>query len=260
MYSSLLKCPHCQQPLTFKDAWTCSTHVFDASKEGYVNLCIPPIKGDDKLLVSARETFFKINPYKPLMEAMLKWIKPHDVVFDVGCGIGAYLSFFKREVASITAIGCDGSKIAIKKAAKNDASCQFIVANVNNLPLLNNTCDLIVSVFAPFNAAEMHRCLKPSGTLLLVSPAQDHLYQLKEVVYAQATRNPLTLEKIPHFKHISEETITFSIHIDAALAEALFLMTPYAYKSPRDALLKIQAHSMFNITCAFRITVYTKET
>lgn len=259
MSHSLLKCPICQQPLYFKDAWTCNVHAFDKAKEGYVNLCIPPIKGDDALLVSARETFFNVNPYKPLMEAMLKWIKPNDVVCDVGCGIGSYLAFFKREVASITAIGCDGSKIAIKKAAKKDPKCHFIVANVNNLPLLNETCDLIISVFAPLNAVEMHRCLKPSGILLVVSPAPDHLIQLKEIVYTHAHLNPQATEKLPHLNYINEENITFSCDLDTALAEALFLMTPYAYTSPRDAIEKIRKHAFLHVTCAFSIKVYKKD-
>jgi 23S rRNA (guanine745-N1)-methyltransferase len=256
MNTNLLKCPLCHQPLTFQSSWSCGTHNFDMAKEGYVNLCIPPIKGDDALLVQARSHFFVDNPYEPLMKTMMNWINPYSVVLDVGCGIGAYLHYFKNHDDSLTTLGCDGSKIAIKKAAKRDPLSQYIVANMNNLPVLSQRIDVVLSVFAPIDTEEVKRVLKPKGYLISVYPAPDHLLELKQLIYVQVKLNPLASPLSGELTCIHEENVSFSLKLNQASLLSLFQMTPYAYTSHEDALERIKSCDHLNVRASFILRVY----
>lgn len=256
MKSKLLKCPICHQPLTYTQSWSCGTHHFDMAKEGYVNLCIPPIKGDDTLLVQARERFFSSNPYEPLMKTIMNWINPNSVVLDVGCGIGAYLKYFKTHDDSLTTVGCDGSKIAIKKASKSDHLSQYVVANMNNLPILNHRVDVLLSIFAPFDLIEVKRVLKPKGYFISIHPAPDHLLELKQLIYNRVRLNPLIPQLGDELTCVHEENVAFSMKLDHVTLTSLFQMTPYAYTSHADALKKIQSCDNLSVRASFILRVY----
>jgi len=258
MSKTLLQCPVCQQPLYLTQHYSCGKHHFDRAKEGYVNLCIPPIRGDDALLVNARANFFQTNPYTPLMEKLQSMIASFSTVLDVGCGTGAYLEFMKKKDPTLTTIGCDGSKLAIKKAAKLDPQSLYMVANMNALPLLNESVDVILSVFAPYNSEEIQRVLKPSGQLIVVQPAPNHLFELKQVLYDIVKLNPDTTLTIPGLTSNLNEQLEFEMILNQDELQALFAMTPYVYTSSQQASMKLKALVSLNIKASFKISVFTK--
>lgn len=258
MLKTLLQCPVCQQPLYLTQHYSCGKHHFDRAKEGYVNLCIPPIRGDDALLVNARANFFQTNPYKPLMVKLQSMITSFSTVLDVGCGTGAYLEFMKRNDSTLTTIGCDGSKKAIRKAAKLDTQTLYMVANMNALPLLNESVDVILSVFAPYNSEEIQRVLKPNGQLIVVQPAPNHLFELKQVLYDIVKLNPDTTLTIPGLTSNLNEQLEFEMILNQDELQALFAMTPYVYTSSQQASMKLKALVSLNIKASFKISVFTK--
>lgn len=258
MSKTLLQCPVCQQPLYLTQHYSCGKHHFDRAKEGYVNLCIPPIRGDDALLVNARANFFQTNPYKPLMVKLQSMVASFSTVLDVGCGTGAYLEFMKRNDSTLTTIGCDGSKLAIKKAAKLDTQTLYMVANMNALPLLNESVDVILSVFAPYNSEEIQRVLKPNGQLIVVQPAPNHLFELKQVLYDIVKLNPDTTLTIPGLTSNLNEQLEFEMILNQDELQALFAMTPYVYTSSQQASMKLKALVSLNIKASFKISVFTK--
>jgi len=258
MSKPLLQCPVCQQPLYLTQHYSCGKHHFDRAKEGYVNLCIPPIRGDDALLVNARANFFQTNPYKPLMVKLQSMITSFSTVLDVGCGTGAYLEFMKRNDSTLTTIGCDGSKKAIRKAAKLDTQTLYMVANMNALPLLNESVDVILSVFAPYNSEEIQRVLKPNGQLIVVQPAPNHLFELKQVLYDIVKLNPDTTLTIPGLTGNLNEQLEFEMILNQDELQALFAMTPYVYTSSQQASMKLKALVSLNIKASFKISVFTK--
>ena len=258
MSNTLLQCPVCQQPLHLSHHYSCGKHHFDRAKEGYVNLCIPPIKGDDALLVNARSQFFQSNPYKPLMVKLQSMIASDSTVLDVGCGIGAYLEFMKTNDSSLITIGCDGSKLAIKKAAKLDAQSLYIVANMNALPLRNESVDVILSVFAPYNIAEIQRVLKPSGQFILVQPAPYHLFELKQVIYDKVKLNPENFDSCHGLVNILNEQLDFEMNLQQEELQSLFAMTPYAYTSSLQASMKLNTTSSLKVKASFKLSVFVK--
>lgn len=258
MSNTLLQCPVCQQSLFFTHHYSCGKHHFDRAKEGYVNLCIPPIKGDDALLVNARHQFFQSNPYKPLMEKLQSMITSYSTMLDVGCGTGAYLEFLKRNDLTLTTIGCDGSKLAIKKAAKLDPQTLYIVANMNALPLLNEKVDVILSVFAPYNIEEIKRVLKPGGRFIVVQPAPYHLFELKQLLYDNVKLNPVSSLSYDGFNHTHQEQLDFEMNLNQEQLQALFAMTPYVYTSSQHTSMKIQSIASLSVKASFYISEFTK--
>jgi 23S rRNA (guanine745-N1)-methyltransferase len=56
--------------------------------------------------------------------------------------------------------GLDIAKYAVKSAAKKTKGT-FIVGNAYAIPLADASCDLILSIFSPYDEQELYRCLKP---------------------------------------------------------------------------------------------------
>jgi 23S rRNA (guanine745-N1)-methyltransferase len=257
MKQTLLRCPACHKQLYLNEkSYSCGKHHFDIAKEGYVNLCIPPIKGDDLNLVQARESFFHHNPYEPLMRAILPWISSQDTVLDMGCGIGSYLQYLKTNLPSLTTIGFDGSKHAIKKAAKSDKTGQYVVGNINACPIIDHEIDVVLSVFAPFQINEVKRVLKPKGLFINVEPGENHLLELKSVLYPTLRVNNVTEPLTSSFNLVHEETIDFTLNCDQPLLMSLFHMTPYAYTTSKDAQERLTSLTHLNVLASFVLRIY----
>ena len=257
MKQTLLRCPICHKPLYYNQiSYSCGKHHFDTAKEGYVNLCIPPIKGDDTHLVQAREDFFLHNPYEPLMKAILPWISPNDTVLDMGCGIGSYLQYIKADLPSITTIGFDGSKLAIKKASKSDKTSQYVIGNINACPIMDHQMDVALSIFAPYQVNEVNRVLKPKGRFVCVEPGENHLLELKSVLYPTLRLNKVSEPLQIPFNLIHEENVEFSITCDHFLLMSLFHMTPYAYTTSKEAHQKLSSIEHLNVLASFVLRVY----
>jgi 23S rRNA (guanine745-N1)-methyltransferase len=257
MKQTLLRCPICHKQMYSNEAsYSCGKHHFDIAKEGYVNLCIPPIKGDDSLLVQAREDFFLQNPYEPLMNAILPWITSQAVVLDMGCGIGTYLRFLKDNLPTLTTIGFDGSKIAIKKASKSDLHSQYVVANINSCPIIDHSIDVVLSVFAPFQISEVNRVLKPGGRFICVEPGINHLVDLKSVLYPSLRLNEVSEPLKTPLNLMHEESVEFTISCDHSLLMSLFHMTPYAYTTSKEAQEKLSTISQLNVLASFILRIY----
>ena len=152
---NILKCPNCGSELLVKDkGLSCqSGHFFDFAKEGYVNLLLPNQKktknpGDDSVMINARDSFLKAGYFEKLNSHIASTVDfSGKVVLDAGCGTGYYLSSI--EAKDCVKIGADISKYAIKKASKNDEKSSYFVASIFNMPIKEQSIDIIFNIFAP---------------------------------------------------------------------------------------------------------------
>lgn len=254
-----LLCPICNNPLIHKNnLYSCGTHNYDLARSGYLNL-LPPNKkkslspGDNKEMFQARKKVLENGYYKKLENALIEAIRELSpkTLLDVGCGEGTLTKSFSHFVEQC--FGVDISKEGILKASKQDKQSFYIVASANRLPFSDNSIDVVVNCFAPINGKEIKRILKRDGVILKVTPAPYHLIELKEKVYPKVYFNP-SPTCIDGFyekeRFIVEEKRVYS----KEMAQNIFMMTPYYYKTPKEYLGKID--SQLEITTSFNIQVF----
>jgi 23S rRNA (guanine745-N1)-methyltransferase len=191
----LLLCPVCAEAMrpnggSIADGISCAAgHRFDGAKQGYINLLtgrgtsfIP----DTADMVAARSAFLDEGHYDPLLRQvagtaseLLQGVE-RPIIVDAGAGAGHYLAAVVGAVPAARSVALDLSKFALRRAARSVPQALCLVWDLwRPLPLVGGAVDLIINVFAPRNAEEYARILKPGGHLLVVTPAPGHLDALR---------------------------------------------------------------------------------
>lgn len=255
----IIQCPKCKNELVLiNKTYKClNNHCYDLSKEGYVNLLMnKSFAGDNKEMVNARNDFLNKGYYSFLTDALLDKIDNHSIVLDCGCGEGYYTNKISLN-KSITLYGTDVSKLAIQKAAKKDnlKKITYFVSSIYNLPVMDNSIDYILNICAPLCEDEFKRVLKENGRLIKVIPAKDHLIELKEVLYDDVYLNDDELI-LNNFNQLNRTNVCIKKIVEGDDIKNLFMMTPYYYKTPKEAMSKLDNLNSLEITMSFDVIEY----
>ena len=267
-------CPICKQKFTQKDrTLVCPNgHAFDMAKQGYVNLLRPGKggsvrHGDDKLMVRARTAFLDAGFYDALRDAVTKEVLAHaqkDVtLLDAGCGEGFYTAHIRQALLDAekepSIYGIDVSRDAVHACAVRDRGIRLAVASIFDLPKENESVDILINLFAPYDAAEFSRVLKEGGTLIRVFPRERHLWELKCAVYDTPYENEIDTLALEGFTLVNETPVTFDLHLaKTEEIDALFKMTPYYYKTSREDQKKLENLQSLDTHGEFLIVTYKK--
>ena len=188
------------------------------------------------------------------------WISQHN---DAGCGEGYYtahvLHTLQAQGASPSVCGVDISRDALICAHRRAPELTLAVASIAHLPVADASCDLVLNVFAPHDAAEFARVLRPQGVLLRVIPLERHLWGLKRAVYDHPYENTVPDPALPGFALAEQRTLrgTITLRTNADI-EALFCMTPYYYKSGARDQAKLHALDTLTTETEFALLIYRK--
>lgn len=268
MTKQILMCPVCRQSLDLNEkTWRCERgHSYDIAKQGYVNLHVVQHKhsknpGDTPESVDARRAFLQGGYYQPLQHAVVALLKQLDVktVLDIGCGEGYYTSAMQQVVEQC--VGVDIAKNAVQRAAKLNTEVTWVVGTGATLPVLDQSMDACTSLFSPIPQAEIARILKDDGYLIVVTPASEHLYAMREALFEQV--NPHIPEKFVEqlqdlFELKQEQIINAPFVLDQQALKNLIAMTPYAYKASPERRLQLEQQSQLEVTASFQIYVFQK--
>ena len=274
--TSLFRCPLCSAPLSRgEQGYLCpSGHCFDVAAAGYTHLLPANRKhsknpGDDKAMVAARSAFLDRGYYAPLRDTLCARVAqeckalPSPALLDSGCGEGYYTAGLYQ---ALTDAGCtpkiagvDISKFALRRAAKRLPQGEFAVASVYHLPLADQSVDALVNVFSPLAPEEFARVLRPGGLFCYVVPSARHLWEMKQVLYARPYENPVKREDYPGFvwKEADEVRCTLSLSSSQDIM-ALFGMTPYAWKTPKEGVDRLSSLDHLDCQAGFDIHIYRK--
>ena len=143
-------------------------------------------------------------------------------------------------------------------SAKALPAAQYAVASSFSQPVRTGWADVLLNCFSPFAQEEFSRVLRPGGRMIYVVPGAEHLYQMKAVLYEKPYKNPVQQVEYPGFRAIDEREVQGTITVPAAQLEALFAMTPYYWKTPRDGAARLAALPQLTTTIAFRFLVFEK--
>lgn len=261
-----LICPLCRAALqTPAKTWACANgHTFDVSREGYVNLLPVQHKkslspGDTADSVAARRRFLAAGHYQPLRDAvatLLRDIQPQTLL-DLGCGEGYYTEAMRAEVPVVC--GLDIAKPAIQLAARQQKAVTWLVASGSLLPFADASLDVVSSLFSPLPVAEMQRVLKPGGHVLMVTPAPDHLWQVREGLFEQVRAHEpdkFLAAFSDGFVLQQRLRVEAPLSLSQAALKDLLAMTPYAWKATAERRALLEANESFQTLAAFDVMLF----
>lgn len=262
------RCPLCKSVLLrHNNTYRCeSNHCFDQAKQGYINLLPVQFKhskepGDNKAMVQARRAFLDKGYYQPLVDSMLSLYKKYGNkitnIFDAGCGEGFYTHQHKTEHNAV--YGVDIAKETIKIAAKRYKDCFFSVATLSDTPFADKQFGWIYSVYAPILESEFTRILADQGYLLTVTPAENHLFELKALIYRQANKHDTSKLAIEKLNLVEEQRLNYPMtftNSDDILN--LLAMTPFAFKASESLITELKQKDNFTCQADFILRLYQK--
>lgn len=270
---SIIICPVCGEKLERSgSSMVCAKrHSFDIAKSGYVNLLLSKhigksVHGDNKMMVRARRDFLEKGYYSPLKNELCIKAEKYfrgTTILDAGCGEGYYTTaiFDKFKSAGIAAemYGIDISKAAAELAAKRRADIFFAAASIFHMPFSDSSCDMLITMFAPYCGEEYLRVLKKGGIMIMAIPSENHLWELKKAVYDTPYRNQVKPYDLEGFILEDKSRITYDMEIENQEdIQSLFSMTPYYYRTSPQQKERLSALCSICTKADFELLIYRK--
>lgn len=243
----LLRCPRCEAALTTdgRSVGCAAGHRYDLARQGYLNLSggKEPRNADTTSMLAARDRFLSAGHYGPIADRVLQLVRdrrpaersdPETCLLDVGSGTGYYLSHLLSSLSGSRGVALDVSVGAARRASRIEARLGAVVADAwQRLPVAEGSIDVVLDVFAPRNHAEFRRVLAGSGVLITVSPAPDHLGEVRERLHLldiQPGKYERLAESLAaHFSEASSSAVRFRTSFEATALRNLVAMGPQAF-------------------------------
>ncbi|MEV5743628.1 putative RNA methyltransferase [Microbispora rosea] len=260
-----LVCPACRTAVHLAEGSVrCAHgHSFDVARQGYVNMLTRPAgTADTPAMVAARARFLEAGHYAPLAGRLARLCEGAAVVADAGAGTGYYLAAALGDAAA--GIALDVSKHALKRAARAHPRIGAVVADVwRPIPVGDDRVDVLLNVFAPRNAEEFARVLRPGGSLVVVTPGPGHLSPLVErlgLLSVDEDKDRRLEDTLGgRFARVGEETEEIALSLGHDEVGAVVGMGPSAWHTrPEELAAKIDAlPDPVPVTASFHITRWT---
>jgi len=256
---------------------TCpNTHSFDRARSGYLNLLLSNKKqsaepGDSPAMLHSRRTFLQGGFYDPIAAATTATVaailagRGEAHVADLGCGEGFFTARLQHTLAAATSLppacyGVDISRPGIKMATAYDRAITWIVASLHRSPFRPQSLDVILSMFAPIDAADVRRVVRDDGALVTVTPGPDHLDALRVMIYTSVKPHPQTPALMAGdtlFERTDTTRVRYPIVVDSpAQIMNLLAMTPYYWNINRATRARIEALSRIELTVDAYVNVF----
>lgn len=217
---------------------------------------------------------------------------------DAGCGEGYHTCNIVNTIVEngvgVTAVGFDASKhgaaAASKRAKREGLFCTwnesnestalaentsdrcpldnesgkggfacFAAGNIFTLPIKGASADYVISMFAPVAGEENFRVLKDGGYLAVAAAGENHLYELRKVLYDDPRGSSGEVVTPEGFALVSKETFTYKTTVQSENdIKCLFSMTPFYYRTSREDKAKLDGLCSLEITVETVFFVYRK--
>ena len=229
---------HCGQPLAALDDLVLGCpegHRFDVNKRGYLSVidAAKGIAGDPRELLEARARFLALGHYTPIADAVAAALPTASplAILDSGAGTGYYLrQVLSRSPAPHDALASDASPAAVTMSLAATGSAGLVADVWRPSPVRDARADVVLCIFAPRNPAEFARILRPGGLLVIVTPTERHLSELRAAGLLMgmqpAKRERLDAALDPLFLLRQREETRYRIELSPAEAHDLTSMGP----------------------------------
>ena len=104
---------------------------------------------------------------------------------------------------------------------------------------------------------EFTRVLADDGYLVTVTPAKNHLIELKALIYREAKQHDVSKNPIEHLTLIEQKEVSYAMEFTTGEDIVnLLSMTPFAFKTTDNLVNDLKARSQFTCQADFLIRVY----
>ena len=262
----MLTCPICTTALSAVDnGVVCPAgHRFDRARQGYLNLLPVQHKnsrdpGDNQAMVEARRDFLNAGHYAPVAKRLAELAAERVPArwLDIGCGEGYYTAQIAAALPDADGYALDISREAVKRACRRDPNITWLIASMARVPLPDDSCQFLASVFSPLDWHEARRLLSPGGGLMRVGPTSEHLMELRERLYDEVREyvDDKHLMQVPADMQLQHsETLRFTLSLVDAQARAnLLAMTPHGWRASAERRANvIEQPEPFEVTVSMR--------
>lgn len=237
--SALFVCPLCgNQIKASKSSIFCKKgHCYDISKKGYINFVqTRSMKIYSAELFKNRSLLYSNGFYDKIIETMNLLIVRHVcdcnnlVIVDAGCGEGTFLIRLCNQMGA-KKIGFDISKDAILQASRSSKEILWMVADLVNIPISDNSVDVLFNIFTPANYQSFARILKKNGVLIKVIPGTDYLKEIREVSETLINKQRDNEEQVVNYlsrymKIVEKKKVYYKVNVNLEQLQAWIKMTP----------------------------------
>ena len=257
---------------------TCQAgHRFDAARQGYVNLLSgrgTAFTPDTAAMIMARERVQDGGIFTALSTRLAALVENHSrrdptsaaesqMILDCGAGTGYYLHQLLEGAPGTRSIAIDLSIPGLKRAAKHTQTLALAWDLWRPLPLADSSVDVLLDVFAPRNAAEYARVLRPGGIAIVVTPREGHLGELRRsglLKIQSEKRAQLEAQLAPAFgPPVSIERVTAELGVDHSLAADLVFMGPAGHHRDLDELrAEMEAVDVSTVTVDLDVSLWRR--
>ncbi|MCM3570481.1 putative RNA methyltransferase [Neobacillus mesonae] len=273
-YVHIFSCPLCNSPMIFANlkSLVCSNnHTFDFAKQGYVNMMTRSTNSHyDKKIFEARNRIIMESGLYILLHEKISEVIDENMnasndkimILDAGCGEGSHLQRILDECKNeiIAGIGLDISKEGIRMAARNYKKSIWLVGDLANSPLQDQSCHIILNILSPANYKEFQRISVPNGLIIKVVPRSNYLKELREARFDEkdktSYKNDETVSLFKQHFHLMD---TFEISYTRGLNEKdltnLTQMSPLSWNMSKDDMEQIINRGISRITIDLDILV-----
>ena len=259
-------CPICALKLTREGrTLRCGRgHSFDIARQGYVHLLPVQQKhsknpGDTREQVLSRRSFLESGAYEPIVDAVRSAALRHRAegpVLDVGCGEGYYAVRVARALnAELT--GLDISKEAVRCAAAQYKGYDWVCGTAAHLPVADQSVGLLMSMFALTVPGEFRRVLREGGIFIQVLAAQDHLMELKKIIYPEILlKEKDSVPEIEGFELLESVPVNFGFTAEGEQIGNLLSMTPHFWRISAEGAARLAATERLDDRASCVVNVY----
>ncbi len=275
----IFRCPICHRSMKvidFKSLICSNNHTFDFAKQGYVNMLTRPSNQhyDKKLFEARQKIIMESNLYSSLHEKVSEIIGEHldeshnpTIIFDAGSGEGSHLQKVIDECRNkkITGIGLDIAKEGIIMASKNYYNPIWLVGDLADIPLTNQSCQVILNILSPANYTEFKRVLAPEGIIVKIVPRPNYLKELREVIFTDSNKRTYTNEETKalfkqNFQLVSDFRFTYFKELEQTEILNLIQMSPLTWNAEKEQIDSFLNRDSTEITVDLDILIGVKST
>lgn len=251
-----------------------SGHSFDIARQGYVSLLAGSAHtdtADTAQMVDARDRFLSAGHFRPVSDAVVETVLSSilasgvedRLVVEVGAGTGHYLARVLEALPDAVGVALDVSKHALRRAARLDRVAAIAADVWRPLPLADGCADVLLDVFAPRNPSEFARILAPHGVLVTVTPAPEHLSELRAIfnlMEVEADKLEALRERLaPEFRLESTRAVRASMTLTPHEVALVVGMGPNAFHLAPEAVSALveQLPPSSDVTLAVDVSVFS---